>query len=36
MSDDLVLDVRDLKTHLFLRRGTVKAVDGISFTPPAR
>jgi oligopeptide/dipeptide ABC transporter ATP-binding protein len=31
-SDDLVLDVRDLQTHLFLRRGTVKAVDGISFT----
>ena len=26
-----LLDVRDLKTHLFLRRGVVKAVDGVSF-----
>lgn len=32
MSNDLVLDVRDLHTHLFLRRGIVKAVDGISFS----
>ena len=29
---DTVLDVRDLKTYFFLRRGTVKAVDGVSFT----
>jgi oligopeptide/dipeptide ABC transporter ATP-binding protein len=26
-----VLDVRDLHTHFFLRRGVVKAVDGVSF-----
>ncbi len=32
MNDGLVLDVRDLHTHLFLRRGIVKAVDGISFS----
>ena len=32
MNGDLVLDVRDLQTHLFLRRGTVKAVDGVSFS----
>lgn len=32
MSDDPVLDVRDLQTHLFLRRGTIKAVDGVSFS----
>ena len=27
-----VLEVRDLHTHFFLRRGVVKAVDGVSFT----
>jgi len=27
-----VLDVRDLQTHLITRWGTVKAVDGVSFT----
>lgn len=27
-----LLDVRDLKTHFFTKRGVVKAVDGISFT----
>lgn len=32
MNDDPVLDVRDLHTHLFLRRGTIKAVDGVSFS----
>ena len=31
-----LLEVRDLKTHLFLRRGVVKAVDGVSFTLDAR
>jgi oligopeptide/dipeptide ABC transporter ATP-binding protein len=31
-ADDIVLDVRDLHTHFFLRRGVVKAVDGISFS----
>ncbi len=30
-SDDIVLDVRDLQTYFFLRRGIVKAVDGVSF-----
>ena len=32
MSGDVVLDVRDLHTHFFLRRGVVKAVDGVSFS----
>jgi len=34
MSDtrDTVLEVRDLHTHFFLRRGVVKAVDGVSFS----
>ena len=35
MSDatgDTVLEVRDLKTYFFLRRGIVKAVDGVSFS----
>jgi oligopeptide/dipeptide ABC transporter ATP-binding protein len=27
-----VLEVRDLHTHFFLRRGVLKAVDGVSFT----
>jgi oligopeptide/dipeptide ABC transporter ATP-binding protein len=29
---DTVLEVRDLQTHFFLRRGVVKAVDGVSFS----
>ncbi|MBM3650538.1 MAG: ABC transporter ATP-binding protein [Alphaproteobacteria bacterium] len=29
---DAILEVRDLHTHFFLRRGVVKAVDGVSFT----
>ena len=32
MSDQSILEVRDLHTHFFLRRGVVKAVDGVSFT----
>jgi oligopeptide/dipeptide ABC transporter ATP-binding protein len=32
MSADTVLDVRDLHTHFFLRRGVIKAVDGVSFS----
>ncbi len=32
MSGDTVLEVRDLHTHFFLRRGVVKAVDGVSFS----
>ena len=31
MSGENVLEVRDLATHFFLRRGVVKAVDGVSF-----
>ena len=31
-----VLEVRDLHTHFFLRRGVVKAVDGVSFSLRAR
>ncbi len=29
---DTILEVRDLQTHFFLRRGVVKAVDGVSFS----
>jgi len=32
MSGEIILEVRDLYTHFFLRRGVVKAVDGVSFT----
>ena len=32
MINDTILDVRDLTTHFFLRRGVVKAVDGVSFS----
>ena len=31
-SVDLLLSVDNLKTHIFLKRGVVKAVDGVSFT----
>jgi oligopeptide/dipeptide ABC transporter ATP-binding protein len=29
---EIILEVRDLHTHFFLRRGVVKAVDGVSFS----
>jgi oligopeptide/dipeptide ABC transporter ATP-binding protein len=32
MAGDVILEVRDLHTHFFLRRGVVKAVDGVSFS----
>jgi oligopeptide/dipeptide ABC transporter ATP-binding protein len=32
MTGEIILDVRDLHTHFFLRRGVVKAVDGVSFS----
>ena len=32
MKSSPVLEVRDLHTHFFLRRGVVKAVDGVGFT----
>ncbi len=32
MSGDTVLEVRDLHTYFFPRRGVVKAVDGVSFS----
>jgi oligopeptide/dipeptide ABC transporter ATP-binding protein len=32
MSGDTILEVRDLHTYFFLRRGVVKAVDGVSFS----
>ncbi len=32
MSQDTVLEVRDLHTYFFPRRGVVKAVDGVSFS----
>ncbi len=31
MTAETVLEVRDLHTHFFLRRGVIKAVDGVSF-----
>src|SRR5262252_4453575 len=31
-----LLDVRDLRTHIFTRRGVVKAVNGVSFQVRAR
>ncbi len=32
MSAEVILEVRDLHTHFFLRRGVLKAVDGVSFS----
>ncbi len=32
MNGDFALEVQDLHTHFFLRRGVVKAVDGVSFS----
>ena len=32
MTSDTILEVRDLATHFHLRRGIVKAVDGVSFS----
>src|SRR5260370_42525819 len=32
MRGETVLEVRDLHTYFFLRRGVVKAVDGVSFS----
>ncbi|HTE38114.1 MAG TPA: ATP-binding cassette domain-containing protein, partial [Reyranella sp.] len=32
MTAETVLEVRDLHTHFFLRRGVIKAVDGVSFS----
>lgn len=31
-NSDVLLQVRDLKTHFFLERGVVRAVDGVTFT----
>lgn len=31
MNKDLLLDVKNLRTHIFYDEGTVKAVDGVSF-----
>ncbi|HOW17439.1 MAG TPA: peptide ABC transporter ATP-binding protein, partial [Phycisphaerae bacterium] len=33
-SNDILLDVRDLKTYFFLEEGVGKAVDGVSWTLP--
>jgi peptide/nickel transport system ATP-binding protein len=30
--EDVLLDVRDLRTHFHVMDGTVRAVDGISFS----
>jgi oligopeptide/dipeptide ABC transporter ATP-binding protein len=32
MNADTILEVRDLRTYFFLRRGVLKAVDGVSFS----
>ncbi len=32
ISDDLLLEVKELKTYFFLREGVVRAVDGVTFT----
>src|SRR5687768_7826871 len=32
MISDTILEVRNLTTHFFLRRGIVKAVDGVNFS----
>ena len=29
---DVILDVRDLRTHFFTPEGVVKAVDGVSYS----
>src|SRR6266542_2951463 len=31
LDTEVVLEVKDLKTHFFLREGTVRAVDGVSY-----
>ena len=31
-NSDILLEVKDLKTHFFLQEGVVKAVDGVDFT----
>ena len=36
MSAPKLLEVKELKTHLFLKRGILKAVDGVSFDLAAR
>ena len=36
MSNDVVLDVRDLKLHFRTRKGSAQAVDGVSFSRRGR
>ena len=36
MPGDVVLEVKDLHTYFFNRRGITKAVDGVSFTSAGR
>ena len=31
-TNDVILEVKDLRTYFFNRRGVTKAVDGVSFT----
>ena len=35
MSDSIVLDIRDLKSHFFTAKGEIPAVDGVSIEVPA-
>ena len=35
MSDSIVLDIRDLKSHFFTAKGEISAVDGVSIEVPA-
>lgn len=35
MSESIVLDIRDLKSHFFTAKGEIPAVDGVSIEVPA-
>ena len=36
MSESIVLDIRDLKSHFFTAKGEIPAVDGVSMEVPER
>ena len=35
LSESIVLDIRDLKSHFFTAKGEIPAVDGVSIEVPA-
>ncbi len=35
-AENLLLQIKDLRTHFFTESGVVRAVDGVSFDIPAR